>query len=322
MMQDNCGRTIDYLRLSVTDNCNLRCRYCVPEGESTCAGENHLLTYDGYLRIVEAAVKLGVRKIRITGGEPLVRKGIAEFLSRLTAGPKIEDVSLTTNGILLEKFANSLHHAGVKRLNISLDSLHPYKFSEITRGGNLQRVLDGLEAVDQLGFKIKLNMVVMRGFNEQELGDFAALSLHNAWSIRFIEYMPAVKDRDWQRYFISGGEILTILREQYPIHDISAGDFAGPAKPYKINGSAGSLGIITPMSEHFCASCNRIRITADGQAKSCLFDKSTTDLKPFLTTPHNLFTTLHDVISGKPLRHHVLDRGCQLDNFAMSGIGG
>ena len=321
-MKDNCGRTVDYLRLSVTDNCNLRCRYCVPEGEFACPHDNHLLAYDDYLKIVRAAVELGVKKVRVTGGEPLVRNGLPEFLHRLTAISQIEDVSLTTNGILLEKYAEQLKSAGVKRLNVSLDSLNEEKFAEITRGGSLAKVLAGLEKADQLGFKIKLNMVAMRGINDQELVDFAALSRHKPWSVRFIEYMPMVPEGDYQAHFISGHEILALLREQFEITNISTGEYAGPAKPYKIADAAGSLGIITPMSEHFCSSCNRIRITSQGAAKSCLFSPVTTDLKPTLNDHAALKMTLEAVISGKPSQHDMRVDSQSVTGLGMSAIGG
>ncbi len=321
-MQDSCGRTIDYLRLSVTDNCNLRCRYCVPEGESACHHDNHLLAFEDYLKIVRAAVELGVRKVRVTGGEPLVRQGLAEFLHELTAISQIEDVSLTTNGVLLGKYAEQLKDAGVKRLNVSLDSLDKEKFSAITRGGSLAKVLAGLKKADQLGFRIKLNMVAMRGINDQELIDFADLSRHKAWAIRFIEYMPMVPEGDYQAHFISGQEILALLRQQYEISNISTGEYAGPAKPYKITGAAGSLGIITPMSEHFCSSCNRIRITSQGAAKSCLFSPVTTDLKPILNDHVALKNTLETVIGGKPTQHDMRVDSRSVTGLGMSAIGG
>ena len=321
-MQDSCGRKIDYLRLSVTDNCNLRCRYCVPAGQVACSDQEELLSYEDYLNIVQACVDLGVKKVRVTGGEPLVRPGLTTFLQKLTAIPEIEDVSLTTNGILLEKYAKDLKDAGIKRLNVSLDSLNDVKFTAITRGGSLKRVLSGLEKADALGFKIKLNMVAMRGINDLEIIDFAGLSIKKAWSVRFIEYMPMATEGDYPSHFISGQEILSILQNNYSISNISTGEYTGPAKPYKINGAAGSLGIITPMSEHFCSSCNRIRVTSQGAVKSCLFSPLNTDLKTFINESLGLKNILREAICGKPIRHNIGVDSHHLDGVKMSAIGG
>ena len=323
-MEDNFGRTINYLRLSITDRCNLRCRYCMPPEGMPSKHCGEILRYEDLLRIVEAAVALGIRKVRVTGGEPLVRKGVTSFLRRLSATAGIEEVALTTNGLLLAEKAEALRQAGVSRLNISLDSLEPATFAEITRGGELERVLAGLAAAERSGFKVKLNMVVMRGVNDHEIVPFASLSLKNHWSVRFIEYMPTIREPQWRNRIMPGAEILGLLKDRFALQAISSGRYCGPAKPYKIKGAMGTLGIITPMSEHFCSSCNRIRITSTGLAKSCLFSNSATDLKPFLNAAGSslLQQTLRGVIAGKPVQHRLLEDSENIVPFSMADIGG
>jgi len=320
-MPDAYGRTINYLRLSITDRCNLRCRYCMPETgvvQKNCAD---ILRYEEFLRIVTAATELGIRKIRVTGGEPLVRKGVIGFLAQLATLPDIDEVALTTNGMLLAGQAQALKDSGVGCLNVSLDSLNGKTYAEITRGGDLERVLAGLDEAQACGLKIKLNMVVMRGVNDHELLPFAALSLDKPWAIRFIEYMPAIREPDWRRNLVSGAEILAELGRKYPIEALSGGRYCGPAKPYRIAGALGTLGMITPMSEHFCSSCNRIRVTSTGAAKSCLFNDDSVDLKPWLNNPLKLRHTLVQVISAKPAQHHF-GTGLANREFTMSNIGG
>ncbi len=322
-MKDGHGRTINYLRLSITDRCNLRCRYCMPAEGVALKGCGEILRYEELLKIVEAAADLGIRKVRVTGGEPLVRKGVLGFLRRVAETPGIEEVALTTNGLLLAEQAQALKEAGVGRLNVSLDSLQSETFTAITRGGSLSMVLDGLEAADAAGLNIKLNMVVMRHINDKEILPFAALSLTKAWSVRFIEYMPTLREDGWQQRVVSGSEILERLRRHYPLQAISSGSYCGPAKPYRIAGALGTIGIITPLSEHFCGSCNRIRVTATGLAKSCLFNDDTVDLKPYLHLPTaGLGRVLQQVIAGKPARHHLDCEQQRPIPFSMASIGG
>ncbi|SEA75073.1 cyclic pyranopterin monophosphate synthase subunit MoaA [Desulfuromusa kysingii] len=322
-MQDLHGRNINYLRLSITDRCNLRCRYCMPADgvpQTDCDG---ILRFEDFLQIVRAATHLGIRKVRITGGEPLVRKGVIDFLGKLSSIPGIEEVALTTNGILLADNANALKDAGIKRLNISLDSLNPKTFTEITRGGSLEAVLKGIAAAEKAGLKIKLNMVVMRGVNDHEVLSFAAMSINNPWSVRYIEYMPTIQESDWRSRIVSGAEILTQLQEKHTLEPLGHSRYCGPAKPYRIAGAKGSIGIITPMSSHFCSSCNRIRVDSMGWAKSCLLSDDRLDLKPYLELPQpHLIGALQQVIENKQLEHHL---GCEQDvmtPFSMSSIGG
>jgi cyclic pyranopterin phosphate synthase len=323
-MKDNHGRTINYLRLSITDRCNLRCCYCMPAEGVAAKSCDEILRYEELLRIVEAAVTLGIRKVRVTGGEPLVRKGVIPFLRRLSGTAGIEEVALTTNGLLLQGMAGDLRRAGISRLNVSLDSLERETFARITRGGDLQKVMAGLAAAEEQGLKIKLNMVVMRGLNDHEVVPLAALTLEKPWSVRFIEYMPTIREPQWRERIVTGAEVLAQLEGHFALQTISSGRYCGPAKPFRIPGARGTVGIITPMSDHFCGDCNRIRITSSGQAKSCLLDETTFDLKPFLRSGDDnaLRQALRDVIGGKPGQHRMAENPEACGVFSMAKIGG
>ncbi|MBK5274788.1 MAG: GTP 3',8-cyclase MoaA [Desulfuromonadales bacterium] len=322
---DTQGRTINYLRLSVTDRCNMRCFYCMPKEGIVKKGHEAVLSYEELLLIAETSVELGIEKIRITGGEPLVRSGIVGFLERAAAIPGLKHLALTTNGLLLEKMAGDLYRAGVQRLNVSLDSLDPQTFNTITRGGDLQRVLAGLDAAERAGFPPpKINVVIMRGVNDAEILTFAEMSRIRGNSIRFIEYMPAIKEEGWQRYCISGEEILQRIAECHPLEMIDKGSFAGPSRDYRIPGARGSIGVITAVSGHFCSDCNRIRVTSTGQAKGCLFSDERTDLLPFLRPPdpQALTEALKGIVAGKPKQHGISREGYCHANFTMSQVGG
>jgi cyclic pyranopterin phosphate synthase len=288
-------------------------------------GLEAVLTYEELLLIAEAAVGLGIEKIRITGGEPLVRRGIVGFLGKLSAVFGLRHLALTTNGLLLAEMADDLYRAGVQRLNVSIDSLNPQTFSDITRGGDLGRVLAGLDAAEQAGFPPpKINCVIMRGVNDGEILDFAEMSRIRGNSIRFIEYMPAVKEDGWQRYCISGEEILQQISGRYTLEQVDKGPFAGPSRDFRIPGARGSIGIITAVSGHFCSECNRIRVTSTGQAKGCLFSDAKTDLIPWLRPPDRdgLAEVLRFIVSAKPERHDISQDGYTHKNFTMSQVGG
>ncbi len=321
---DPLGRTINYLRLSVTDRCNLRCRYCMPEDGIEKSARDDILSYEELYRIARAAVSIGINKIRITGGEPLVRKGIIRFLQELTEIPGLGQLVLTTNGVLLEKMAADLWSAGVQRLNISLDSLDPETFARISRSRGLTRVLAGIEAAKRYGFPVKLNMVVMRGINDHEILDFANLATASATTVRFIEYMPAIREHDWQRLVVPGSEILERLAQRFTLIPLEQAEMAGPARNFRIIGAPGTLGLITPVSHHFCSECNRIRITAAGLAKGCLFAGSQVDLKPSLRTGSGLLLAreLEAIVGTKPVRHQMSPDECHHQAFSMSSIGG
>lgn len=324
-LTDSLGRHINYLRLSVTDRCNMRCFYCMPEQGIVKKGHELLLTYEELQLISETAVGLGIEKIRITGGEPLVRVGVVGFLEKLAAIPGLRHLALTTNGLLLEQMAADLHQAGVQRLNVSLDSLKPQTFSDITRGGNLGRVLAGLDAAERAGFPPpKINVVIMRGVNDAEILDFAEMTRVRGNSVRFIEYMPVIKEEGWQRYCISGDEILQRIADSYTLDPVDKGLYAGPSRDFRIPDARGSIGIITAVSGHFCSECNRIRVTSTGQAKGCLFSDDRTDLVPFLRPPdrEKLAAVLRGIVMAKPERHGISSEGYAHKNFTMAQVGG
>jgi cyclic pyranopterin phosphate synthase len=324
-LTDSLGRNINYLRLSVTDRCNMRCFYCMPKEGIVKKGHEAVLSYEQLQLIAEAAVSLGIEKIRITGGEPLVRVGIVGFLEKLAGIPGLRHLALTTNGLLLADMAAELYKIGVQRLNVSLDSLNPQTFSDITRGGDLKRVLAGLDAAERAGFPPpKINVVIMRGINDSEILDFAEMTRQRGNSVRFIEYMPVVMEDGWQRYCISGEEILQRIAEKHTLEHIDKGEFAGPSRDFRISGAKGSIGIITAVSGHFCSECNRIRVTSTGQAKGCLFSDQKTDLLPFLRPPdrEGLLQMLRTIVSTKPERHGISSDGYAHKNFTMAQVGG
>jgi len=322
---DTHGRKINYLRLSVTDRCNMRCFYCMPEEGIVKKTHEALLSYEELLLIAETAVAMGIEKIRVTGGEPLVRRGIIDFLASLSKIPGLRHLALTTNGLLLTEMALDLYKAGVQRLNVSLDSLNPQTFSEITRGGDLGSVLAGLKAAGQAGFPPpKINVVVMRGINDTEVINFAEMTRKYGNPVRFIEYMPVVKENGWQRYCISGNEILQRIASCYPLEPVDKGAYSGPSRDFRIPGARGSIGIITAVSGHFCSQCNRIRVTSTGQAKGCLFSDTKTDLISWLRPPDHkgLTDVMRSVVSGKPERHDISPDSYTHKNFSMSQVGG
>ena len=325
MMIDGHGRKINYLRLSVTDRCNLRCRYCMPAEGVPCLPHGGILRYEELFLIARTAVSLGIEKIRVTGGEPLVRKGILGFLSRLAGIPGLRQLVLTTNGLLLEEMAEPLKGAGVQRINISVDSLDPENFLRITRRGDLDRVLAGVTAAARAGFPIKLNMVVMRGTNDHEVVDFAALTLDRPYAVRFIEFMPSgAGEGNWRALVVPGREILDRIAKRFPFDEIDRGELAGPAKDYRIRGAAGTIGVITPVSGHFCGDCNRIRVTASGMARGCLFSREETDLKRLLREggAPGLEKALLGIIRFKPGSHQLGSDEPGKRSLNMSRVGG
>jgi cyclic pyranopterin phosphate synthase len=321
---DAHGRKINYLRLSVTDRCNLRCTYCMPAqgvAKVTCC---EVLRYEDLLKLAAAAVRIGIEKIRVTGGEPLVRKGLPAFLSQLAGLPGLRELVLTTNGVLLAEQAAALKAAGVQRLNISLDSLRPETFAQITRGGDLARVLAGIAAAEAEGFPIKINMVVMRGVNDDEVADFAALTLDKPITVRFIEYMPAARVEDYRSLLVPGNDILAALSRRFSLFTMESSELCGPSRNYRISGGVGSIGLITPLTGHFCANCNRLRVTATGMVRSCLFGRDAVDLKPLLadTAAGALEQALRRLAEEKPAGHRLDEPTLTPTPFAMAAIGG
>ncbi|MGB9791900.1 MAG: GTP 3',8-cyclase MoaA [Thermacetogeniaceae bacterium] len=281
-MEDRLGRKIDYLRISVTDRCNLRCVYCMPpEGVKPKAHEE-ILRFEEILCIAEAALELGIDRFRLTGGEPLVRKGLIPFVEALAGLPGVKDISLTTNGILLSKLAGELKDAGVRRLNISLDTMDPERYRELTRGGDLRQVLEGIEKALELGFSpVKLNVVALRGINDGEWVEFARLTLDRPLHVRFIELMPigAAGELIGESYASCREvreEIEKKLGELAPAVGVEG---SGPAEYCRLPGALGTIGFIHAVSEHFCGRCNRLRLTADGKLRPCLFERREVDLK-------------------------------------------
>jgi len=326
---DPHNRPINYLRISITDRCNLRCRYCMPIEGVSKFGHSEILSYEEILRLAKLAVQKGITKIRITGGEPLVRKDAVSLIQRLSALPGVQDLSMTTNGILLGEYAVSLRQAGLKRINISMDSLDPEKYREITRGGELSRVWEGIKAAERAGLSpIKINVVAIARFNDQEILDFARLTRENPFQIRFIEYMPVGSSSDWKAEdSLPAEEIKRRIQEREPLfplnHDRRSYD--GPARLFKLSGAAGALGFISPLSDHFCAFCNRLRLTADGKLKTCLFTDTETDIKSCLRSAGSdevLSKMIDEAISQKPLRHGFTGGPIKRCHRPMVKIGG
>lgn len=330
-MIDGHNREINYLRISVTDRCNLRCMYCMPKEGLSLLGHDDILRYEEILRVVRAAVGLGIVKARVTGGEPLVRRGLIQFLGCISAIPEIIDTSITTNGILLGELAQDLRKAGVSRVNVSLDSLKPERYAEITRGGDVHKVMDGIAAAHKAGLHpIKINMVPLKGVNEEEVLDFARLTVNLPYQVRFIELMPFEKSKaDFENGFLSNEHVEEKIRKVYELEEINSGRgrAAGPAKMFRIKGAAGEIGFISSISEHFCSSCNRLRLTADGHLRSCLFSEEETDLKTPLRagcSDEELTRLISQSIARKPEQTKSVKGKPALRKCAkaMSSIGG
>ena len=301
-MIDRQGRNITYLRISVTDKCNLRCRYCMPE-EGVCKKEHmDMLTEDEIITAVEAAAVLGIKKIRITGGEPLVKKNIVSICRRTAAVEGIEEVCLTTNGILLPQLAKDLREAGVKRLNLSLDTLDPEKYAYITRIGRLENFRAGLDAAFAAGFeKIKINVVLIGGFNDDEIVLLAELTKQYPVDVRFIEMMPMYDSGDFdETAFIPNTRVLEALPEAVPVEADG-----GVARLYRLPGAKGNVGLISPVNAHFCGECNRIRLTADGKLKPCLHSPDEYSLKGL--DFEGMKQLLEEAIWNKPAWHGDMD---------------
>ena len=321
---DPFGRRIEYLRLSVTDKCNLRCFYCMPKGFKDFEQPEHWLTFDEIERVIKAFTELGVARVRLTGGEPLVRKNITELAQRLTALPGLNDLSLSTNAVLLDKHASDLYHAGVSRINVSLDSLKTERFKNIT-GGKLQPVLDGLMAAKLAGFSpIKINMVAMKGINDDEFEDMIEFCLEHDFTLRFIETMPmgATADDATEHYL----DLQTVKQQLSNSFEFIAGVMpgGGPARYVQIKNTSLRIGFITPISQHFCESCNRVRLSTDGTLYLCLGQDDKVELRPLLRqgiSDDDLKTALIDAIGVKPQKHEFKDKPEQVVRL-MSMTGG
>jgi len=328
LLIDRYQRPIDYLRVSITDRCDLRCIYCTPLGGLPKLAHDDILSYEEFLHLIQIAVDMGITKVRLTGGEPLVRKGVTDFCRRLAGLPGLQSLSLTTNGVMLEDLAQDVYNAGIRRINISLDTLQPQKFLRITRRDEFQRVWRGIESAEKVGFSpIKINVVVMRGINDDEILDLAKLTLDHSYHIRFIEFMGFNNDSEWvKQHYVGADHILNSLQTLAPLEQITARHTNGPARHFRWPEAAGMIGIISPVSHHFCPSCNRIRLTADGKLRNCLFSDQEVDIKSPLrqgATDAELSQILRDSIENKPEKHSLQSdvfRKCQ--SRPMVAIGG
>jgi cyclic pyranopterin phosphate synthase len=324
---DRNHRVINYLRISLTDRCNLRCAYCMPEEGIRCLPHAEILTYEEILRLTRLAVGGGIRKVRLTGGEPLVRRGVVEFVCRLGELKGLEVIGMTTNGVLLAEHAEALRACGVSRINVSLDTLRPERYARITRRDAFHRVWEGLEAAEHAGFRpIKINVVAMRGVNDDEILDFARLSLEKPYHVRFIEFMPVGAGSEWTKdRFISTEEIRERIRTLGSLRPLGHRPMDGPAERFVLEGGRGEIGFIGALSHHFCSSCNRLRLTSAGTLRGCLFSDEEIDVKTPLrsgATDEELAGLIQRAIETKPAGHGSLLQSPRKCSRPMSTIGG
>ena len=327
MLLDPFKRKINYLRISVTDRCNLRCGYCMPEEGIPLIRHDAILTYEEILRIVRVFAREGISKVRLTGGEPLVRKGIVTFISRLSQIEGLKDLSLTTNGVLLREFAAPLRQAGLRRVNISLDSLKPERFYQIMRRDEFDRVWSGIEEALRVGLTpIKINMVAIQGLNDDEIEDFARLTLNLPLTVRYIEYMPSGNGKVWRRSdLLTIPEIKKRLEKVGPLLCITSDPWDGPARRFRIEGAMGEIGLIGAVSSHFCRDCNRIRLTPDGKIRTCLFSDDEIDVRELLRnggSDEDLKERLLEALRSKPEGHQIDTHQFKKCQRNMSAIGG
>ncbi|MBI4775051.1 MAG: GTP 3',8-cyclase MoaA [Deltaproteobacteria bacterium] len=320
-------RCINYLRLSVTDRCNLRCRYCMGEEGIQRIPHDEILTYEEFLRIIRLTVQRGIRKVRITGGEPLIRKGLPTFIHHVSIKTGVEEITLTTNGVLLEEYAERLWANGIRRVNVSMDSLDPKRFEFITGRNVFHKVWAGIRETQRLGFDpIKLNVVVIKGWNDDEVLDFARLTYDAPYHVRFIEYMPLGGPIDWRSDLVVPAEEL--LRRIEALGDLSKLDRSttdGPASRYKLAGARGTIGFISAITHGFCSSCNRLRLTAEGKLRTCLFSNVETDLKSPMRNgagDEELLDIMDRAVANKPRGHGLAEEATPALNRRMWGIGG
>jgi cyclic pyranopterin phosphate synthase len=306
---DPCNRHLNYLRVSITDRCNLSCGYCLPEESVPRLPHATILRYEEILRIVRVAVRLGITKVRVTGGEPLVRKGVTEFLAQLAALPGLLDLSLTTNGVLLKETIERIHEAGIKRLNISLDTLRADRYRAITGMDFFDRVWDGILAAESLGFHpIKLNAVALHGVNDDELIDLARLTFAHPFHVRFIEFMPIGRSQFAGKPTLLVPEIMQRIAALGELVPVPRSEHDGPARRYRIERARGEIGFISAISRHFCDRCNRLRLTASGQLRPCLMSDCQEDLKGPLRrgcSDDDLAELFYKTIQRKPSDHHL-----------------
>jgi GTP 3',8-cyclase len=324
---DSWGREIRSLRVSVTDKCNFRCTYCMPAEGLEWLPKEEVLSFEEIARLVGVLARMGVREVRLTGGEPLVRRDLPRLVEMLAAIPGVEDLSLTTNGVLLDRLAEPLVHAGLERINVSLDSLSHVRFAELTRRDALDAVLRGLAAAERHPElrPIKVNCVAIKGFTEEEVPALAELARRKPYVVRFIEFMPLDADQAWRDdRVLTGAEIRALIEERWPLVELPAGP-SSTARRFRFADGAGELGFVSPVSEPFCSSCDRIRLTADGQLRTCLFSRREWDLKGTLrsgASDDELAERVRFAVRHKELKHRVNDPGFVRASRSMSQIGG
>ena len=353
---DPFNRTIDYLRVSITDRCNFRCVYCMPEEGSPIAPKDELLSAEEFIRLIRIAIGAGIRKVRLTGGEPLVRKDLVDIVSGIAMVDGVEDLSLTTNGFILDELAPALANAGLTRINISLDTLRPDRFKAVARRGDLDRVLAGIDAARKAGIgPIKINCVAMRGLNDDEAADFAAWTLREEIHFRFIELMPIrwnldetvgfdplsahqgagllqlrqsngsmLSDLQMRRMFISAAELKTLIETVHGPMEPADIQTNGPARTFRLPGAKGTVGFISQISSDLCVNCNRIRLTSDGFLRPCLMSDGELDLRGPLrsgASDEDLTGLFQHVVAHKPERHYLAE-GQKVTGRGMSQIGG
>jgi cyclic pyranopterin phosphate synthase len=326
-LRDSWGREIKSLRVSVTDKCNFRCRYCMPAEGLEWLERDELLSFEEIERLVRVLARMGVDEVRLTGGEPLVRRDLPTLVGMLAAKPGVRDLSLTTNGVLLDRFAAPLVEAGLRRLNVSLDSLSHVRFAEITRRDALDRVLAGLAAAEchpELR-PIKVNCVAIKGFTEEEVPALAELARRKPYVVRFIEFMPLDADQAWRGDdVLTGGEIRALIEERWPLEELPA-KASSTARRFRFVDGAGEIGFVNPVSEPFCSTCDRIRLTADGQLRTCLFSRREWDLKTPLrdgSSDERLDELIRFAVAHKELKQKINDPGFVRASRSMSQIGG
>jgi cyclic pyranopterin phosphate synthase len=328
---DMFSRTISYLRLSLTDRCNLRCVYCMPEdkkGGLQMLPHEELLSYEELLRIVGLVVDMGMNKIRLTGGEPLVRKGVMNFISSLSRIDGLDEIRLTTNGVLLHEKAQGLYDSGIRKLNISLDTMRPERFKKITGADLFDQVWKGIETAGELGFDVKLNVVAMKGVNDDEFVDFAQLALKTPYQVRFIEFMPVGNDSSWKEAsYISSSDLQTLIAALGTLDPLPGRRMDGPARVYSLTtneGLQGKVGFISPISHHFCDTCNRLRLTSAGRLRACLLHDREADLKALVrggATDAEIRRLIRKTILDKPKGHTLAEDQVNCSG-QMSRIGG
>ncbi len=325
---DSYGRRIKSMRVSITDKCQFRCTYCMPAEGLPWLKRSEILSYEEITRVVRIAASIGIEQVRLTGGEPLVRRDVPELIRMLKPLPGLRSLSLTTNGVLLKKQAVLLAEAGLTRINVSLDSLVREKFFQLTRRDQFDAVIEGLEELEKYPsiHPIKINAVAMRGFTEDEVLDFAALARRKPYIVRWIEFMPLDADQIWRKEdILTGGEILAIIEKAYGPMTRIMGDPSETARRYTFPDGVGEVGFINPVSEPFCSSCDRIRMTAEGKLRTCLFSTEETDLREPLRSGASdevIEEIIRRAVWNKELKHYIGDKRFRRANRSMSMIGG